>query len=244
MVNYIDIRDIAYHLLHPNETLDVRLFNYGGQMHQDVRQQLLSNANFVINKTIGGIKYLKVKDIVLCGSSASYFYREKSDIDISIEVYNDNCPYLPDKDTYLGKLLKILQFGSTHRFNFTLNNRFVDISIRDSDNDFMGVYSLLNDKWVIEPDQHIADDLNINDILNEYTKQYDKIEKYIKELQCSGRLKTKDGIEELTKFYSAKFNYKWDIREYIVYKLLGYKGVYSRIKQLISDSRHEFTSLI
>ncbi len=240
----IDIRDIAYRLLHPNEILDVRLFDFCGRMYPNVRQQLLANVDFAIAETIGSIKELKVKDIFLNGSSASYFYHEKSDIDIRIEVYNDGCPYLPSGGRKLGEFLRLMSVSSLHNFNFAMGKRRIDISIKESDSEIMGLYSILNDKWVQEPNQHIADNLNIDDVMNEYYRRYDKMTTYLKELQDSGKIKTKEGIDELVDYYHSIFDTNTSsIKEYVVYKLLGYKGIFKDIKQLISDSRHEFLSL-
>ncbi len=244
MNNLVDIRDIAFRLLHPNETLDVRLFDFYGQMHKEVREQLLRNASFVIKNTVGRIKGLKVKDIFLNGSSAGYFYHEKSDIDVRIEVCNESCSFVSKDGFEFARFLMVLQRGSLAGYKFTYNKRFIDISTKPSDKEIVGLYSILNDKWVLEPNQHIADDLNVEDVVSEYVKRLHIIEEHIAKMKKSGVLQTKEGIEQLEAYYRSFFEYNTSsIREYVVYKLLGYKGVFKDLKRIISQSWKDFLSL-
>lgn len=244
MKKLINITEIAQRLLSPNETLDLRLFDFSGKMHDDVRKQLLQNSDFVIRRTVGKIKGLELTDIFLNGSAASYFYYEKSDIDIRIEVQNKNCPYIVDDPKLLNRFLATVQTGSLNNFNFTLHKRFIDIKIKAEDSEPMGLYSILTNKWVIEPNRRVTEDLNLDDIMMGFKKRYYETQDYLQQLQNSGKLNTQDGIDELINYYTDIFSHNTSsTREYIIYKLLCYRGVLKDIKKLISDSYFNYLSL-
>lgn len=50
----------------------------------ETRQELLKKANFYIAKVLRTIRDVEVSDIILVGSSASYFYSAASDFDLKI----------------------------------------------------------------------------------------------------------------------------------------------------------------
>lgn len=240
----IDMRMVARRLLTPNDTLDVRLFDYRGQMHPDIRRQLLDNAEYIINKTVAGIDGLVVSDIFLNGSSAGYFYRKDSDIDMRIEVHNENCPYLSTDNQKLSTFLMMLLRSETGNMHFMINNRQIDVSIKAFENEMIGLYSILQDKWVRKPDKHITDNITFDAIWQKYVKRYNDISSFLQQIQNSGKLKTAKGLRELEQYFRECFTYsEQGIQELIVHKLLAYQGILQDIRTLISQSWQNFLSL-
>ncbi len=240
----IDMRMIARRLITPNDTLDVRLFDYRGQMYPDVRRQLLSNAAYIIDKTVAGIDGLMVSDIFLNGSSAGYFYQKDSDIDVRIEVHNENCPYLSTDNEKLSTFFMMLLRSETGNMKFMFENRSVDFSIKAFENEMIGLYSILQDKWIRKPDKHITDGITFDVVWQKYVKRYNNIVAFLRHIQTTNRLKTAKGLRELEQYYRDCFVYsEQGIQELIVHKLLSYQGILQDIRTLVSESWQNFLSL-
>lgn len=232
----INIMDITCRLLIPNDTLNVLLFDVHGKMHSDVREMLLANARFIIGKTIGGIKGLVVHDICLNGSSAGYFYHDKSDIDMRIEIHNQSCPYLTRDPIKLSQFLHMAFGGSLKGYNFRHQNRKIDIKLTADQFEIVGLYSILQDKWIIEPSKKFTDGLVVDDILNEFNTRYDRISSYLESFKGKTKGLEPSKQKELEDFYSNLIRKNnASPREYIVYKLLNYSGIIREIQYILSE---------
>lgn len=245
MKKYVDMRKILQNRLAKNEVLDPRLFDFGGKMHHDVREKILSLVQSAIDRTIKNIPGLHVTDIYLRGSSAGYYYREDSDLDVAVQVQNKDAPWLSDDDKKLAEFLKILQQSNCFPLRLTPGSRFIDLSFQTSaaEKD-ISIYSILHDEWKNIPDPHLADRLVFDDIWQEYLSSYQKIDTYLLKMQISGKLHTLEGIEELEKYYTALYSeQRFSYRPHLIYKLLKTRGIIAKIQELISDSMRERLSL-
>lgn len=245
MKKYVDMRQILQNRLAKNEILDPRLFDFGGEMHPDVREKILSLVQSAIDRTIKNIPGLHVTDIYLRGSSAGYYYREDSDLDVAVQVQKKDAPWLSDDDKKLAEFLKILQQGNCFPLRLTPGSRFIDLSFQTSaaEKD-ISIYSILHNKWKNVPDPHLADMLVFDDIWQEYLSDYQKIDTYLLKMQISGKLHTMEGIEELEKYYAALYSeQRFSYRPHLIYKLLKIRGIIAKIQELISDSMRERLSL-
>lgn len=180
MKKYVDMRQILQNRLAKNEILDPRLFDFGGEMHPDVREKILSLVQSAIDRTIKNIPGLHVTDIYLRGSSAGYYYREDSDLDVAVQVQKKDAPWLSDDDKKLAEFLKILQQGNCFPLRLMPGSRFIDLSFQTSaaEKD-ISIYSILHNKWKNVPDPHLADMLVFDDIWQEYLSDYQKIDTYL-----------------------------------------------------------------
>lgn len=248
MKKYVDMRQILQNRLAKNEILDPRLFDFGGEMHPDVREKILSLVQSAIDRTIKNIPGLHVTDIYLRGSSTGYYYREDSDLDVEVQVQNKDAPWLSDDDKKLAEFLKILQQDNIPPLWLTPGSRFIDLSFQTSatekDIKDISIYSILHDKWKNVPDPHLADMLIFDDIWQEYLSAYQKIDTYLLKMQISGKLHTMEGIEELEKYYAPLYSeQRFSDRPHLIYKLLKIRGIIAKIQELISDSMRERLSL-
>lgn len=244
MERLIPIEERAKVLLTPKETLNLQLFDFGEQMLDDVRALLLQNADYVVRSTVGLISGLEIKDVLLDGSMAGYFYHDNSDINIRIEVLNKNNPYLTDDCDTFDDFLDTLFLGALRNFKFNINNCPVHIKLKSTDNEPMGLYSVLNDKWLIQPNWHFADNLTVDEIMTEYRRRYQHSKDYLAKLKENGLLADKKGIEGLIKYFMNIHACSTSSpKEYIVYKLLNYRGLFMDIKKLIAVSQKSFLSL-
>lgn len=93
-----DLIRFASEILTVRDELDPRVFNRNGAVHEHLRLRMLDRADYLVKETVGMIDGLLTGDIVLLGSSASYFYRPGSDFDVKVEIINQNaltCPKTP-----------------------------------------------------------------------------------------------------------------------------------------------------
>lgn len=230
-----EIKEIAYRLLTPNDTLDVSIFDFQNKMHPEVREILLNNAQYIINNTINKIKGLVIHDIYLNGSAAGYFYYDRSDIDMRIEIHNNSCEYVT-KDEYLfNRFLHALFMGSFPGFRFELNKRLLDIKLSCKKFEIVGLYSILRDEWEVKPDKHFADNLNVDDIMQKYQNRYAHIKNHLNLYLDKTSLDEKDQ-QELGLFYSNLIRgNNVSAQDYIIYKLLNYSGIFQEIKKILND---------
>lgn len=241
------IEQTIYRLLHPNDTLDVRLFDARKQMHPDVRKILLDNSRYILAKTLGKIPGLEVDDIWLVGSSASYFYHEKSDLDVRIVLRNDNCEWLTKDEDALRQFLYSSFMGILQSFRFNLYDRFVDVKLDCQHKDkriYTGPYSILNDKWINTPDKNLFADLTFDGVLAAYQNKYRELTEYMENIQVSGALQTRTGLKELETLYVDMIkNCTSDPLTYIVFKLLVYTKVFSEMQNLYSTNMKNYLDI-
>ena len=134
-----------------HDTLNPKLFE-NDKLKEEVRAKMLE----IVNEFIDGLAEdnidIKVDDILLIGSNASYNYTKDSDIDLHIiaDTSNLHCPY---------DLYPALYGAYRSLFNKKLDINFYGIPVEifvETDGTprvSNGVYSVLHDKWVKEPVQ-------------------------------------------------------------------------------------------
>ena len=233
----VEIKDIAIRLLTPNDTLDVRVFDTHKKMYSELRKTLLSEANFVYNRCLGGIEGLKVDDIYLNGSSASYFYYDGSDLDMRINVSNIGCPYITNNREEFEAFMSAMKNGAFPDTSFKAGNRLVDIKFSSHNFEIVGLYSILQDKWVVEPRKDIVEGLDVADTMEEYTRRFYAIKDYMREMVESDKMNTIEGAEEVEQYYkNCILRSSSSIREYILFKLLNYRGIHKQLRELFNDS--------
>ena len=99
-------------------------------------------------------------------------------------------------------------------------------------------------KWIIEPRKDIVDGLDIDDIMEEYTRRFYQIKNYMRHMLDTGKNKTLEGIKEIEQYYKKRvIESGSSIREYIIYKLLNYRGIHNQIAELFNDSLRDYLSL-
>ncbi len=144
-----NILKTAKTILKIQDRLHPLLFGEDGYMLEETRQELLKKANFYIVKVLRTIQDIQVSDIILVGSSASYFYSAASDFDLKIIL---NLSRNRAIGSNIKKFLKILN-NTFYRNNVRLRlyNHFIDIKFDEDDNFVMGNYSVLHNRWNIKP---------------------------------------------------------------------------------------------
>ena len=154
------------------DTLSQDIFQ-GTKVIESVRDKLLSIADKFID--FMGVDFF-VHDVVLTGSLANYNWSEFSDIDLHIIIDYEESGH---KQGLLKEFFdaKKLAWNLTH--NIKIKNYEVELYVQDIKEKHIssGVYSILNNKWVVEPQKakQKIDDRGILEKGEEYAKIIDKL---------------------------------------------------------------------
>ena len=129
-----------------HDQLNPALWN-DNQLLPQVREKLIEIASLFYN-TLNNI--LEIKDIRFTGSLANYNYNENSDIDLHLMFdFNETSV----DDTILTAFFKAKKqiFNTTYDIN--INNYPVEVGVENINTPLVstGVYSILNNAWVIVP---------------------------------------------------------------------------------------------
>ena len=228
--------------LKPRKTLAPWIFDKKGIMHEDLRKALLKIADKVLEQTIGAIEGLEVFDICLTGSSSGYLYKDDSDIDVQIMVRNVSCPDFCQEAAIFNKFLVPQGFALREKkYTFRLQDRFVDIKLSGSAMDFLSLYSIKDNKWLIEPTPDVAKGLNLKEIETYYLERkktlLDKLEKIRAENQAPENIKNlREGLHQV---YDEAYINEKNFKDFIVAKLFDREGFIKPLFQEIIETYNE-----
>lgn len=149
------------------ETLTNQIFdNVDGSfvMNSEIRKKLLEvSENFIDS---WGIEFF-IHDIILTGSLSNYNWSQYSDVDLHILIDFDELDKTKQKDSeVLQNIMKEFFDAKKNIWNekhdVTIKGYDVEVYVQDVDEKHVssGVYSILNNKWVVEPKK---DTFNIDD---------------------------------------------------------------------------------
>ena len=128
---------------------------------------------------------------------------------------------------------------------FFANDRFVDVKLEiPRTGEHMGLYSLTRNEWINKPDKNYLTSLDIDDVMEEYTKRFHKIKEHLFNIKQSGELSTLEGIYALQDYRSEIFQAAYtDPKEFVIFKLLQKRGITWEIRTLIDESTKTVLSL-
>ena len=140
-----DSVDLSSFVVH--ETLDRKVWNSDDKMDPAIRDRLLQIAQDFYEKL--GVK-AEIKDITLTGSLANYNWSKFSDLDVHIILdYQD----VDENDELVRDLFMQTKSNWNRQHDIKVKGYDVELYVQDiNDPHFSsGVYSLLNDDWVVKP---------------------------------------------------------------------------------------------
>jgi len=167
------------------DSLPIELFDKIGnsfKLKSDIREKLLEITNSFLD-------FIKIDffifDVHLTGSLANYNWSKYSDVDIHI-IYDINEFISNDEESKIYEEIIDEFFQSKKKYwNLTRNIKIkgydVELYVQDINQKFLstGVYSVLNDEWVIEPEKlktpFNIDEKKILQKSNEFAKQIDSL---------------------------------------------------------------------
>jgi len=140
-----DSVDLSSFVVH--ETLDRKVWNSDDKMDPAIRDRLLQIAQDFYEKL--GVK-AEIKDITLTGSLANYNWSKFSDLDVHIILdYQD----VDENEELVRDLFMQTKSNWNRQHDIKVKGYDVELYVQDvNDPHFSsGVYSLLNDDWVVKP---------------------------------------------------------------------------------------------
>jgi len=119
-----------------------------GEMLPNVREKLMKIAKDF--QEFLGVKNFDLVDITVSGSNAAYTYTPTSDIDLHLVVEIPK-----EHDLELRELFDAKKYQYNNQYNFKIRNYDVELYVQDAQQPHhsMGIFSLLNDRWIQEPKQ-------------------------------------------------------------------------------------------
>ncbi len=202
------------------------IFNNTNELHEDVKDKLLEITDNFIDFL--GVEIF-VHDIVLTGSIANYNWSDYSDIDLHIIVDFDEIDY---GTIFLKEFFDSKKELYNKRYDIKIKGFEVELYVQDIDEGHVssGVYSIINDEWVVEPSKK-SESINVNKIIQKskkFTNQIDKLmdSDYtiddINHIVKSLKRYRKSGLES-----GGEFSY-----ENLVFKLLRRNGYIKKLYDL------------
>jgi len=143
-------------------------------MHDTVRESLLKIARIFWQEFDVPYSYT---DITLTGSSANYNWTDFSDIDLHLIVDFNSVENPLEFQKYANTFKS--KWNSEH--DLKIGNHFIELYIQDSNEPHTstGVYSLLYNKWIKEPEytEIVIDDKLIDDKVEPFIREIDAMER-------------------------------------------------------------------
>lgn len=173
---------LLFESIEVHDTLNPRLYN-GMEMKQEVFDKLTQ----IYKEFLDFIDIpLNIVDVEVVGSNASYNYNENSDIDLHI-IVNSEVTYV--EPTILRQLYNDRKGAFNRDYDITVEGIPVELYIEDVNdgNATNGRYSLLEQRWIVEPQPIHYDIPDISQDLMSYQEK------------CS-ELLASDNAEEVRQF--------------------------------------------
>ena len=159
-------------------------------MRDEIKKRLLEVSNNFIESL--GVEFF-IHDIVLTGSLANYNWSQYSDVDLHILIDFEESKYEMD---ILKEFFDAKKNVWNEKHDIKIKGYDVEVYVQDVNEEHIssGVYSILHNKWVIEPekDNPNIDDRKILEKGEEFGKKIDHLTQNPKEI-------TIDQLEDLRK---------------------------------------------
>lgn len=210
-----------------NNTLNPDLWQDSNTLKPEIREALLKIAqDFYTDTELTA----PIEDIYMLGSSANYNWSPTSDIDLHVLIDFKKI----NNDVDLTKqLVDALKANWNKNHNVTIKGRRVEVYIQDVNekNRSTGVYSVLNNKWVLMP-QKIRVVLDNKLIQQKYTNMVLQIKAAIQEQNLD---KLKNVLKMLYNMREAGLSKTGEYSaENIVFKTLRSRGFIDQLKNTVN----------
>ena len=147
--NYLEEREFNTSRLMMKDSLHPKFWS-GLVIDPKISAKLIEIADNIVNSVDEG---LKIQDIIITGSIASYNWHDLSDIDLHIIVDYDQ---IDENVTLVKNYLDSKRSIWNEKHKIMIKDHEVEIYFQDVDehHDAKGIFSLLKDEWITEPSKH------------------------------------------------------------------------------------------
>lgn len=206
-------------------------------MHKSLRLQLLEIANIFITNTADKLGGLIIRDICLVGSFASYFYHDKSDIDLLVMVDCADNSFLSNNDEAIFGLLNNLSYVYFKQYGLPkCQGKTVDIKLNNLKFNYIGKFSLLTNSWLVKPDKVLDANITQDSLLKGFFTKLGQYSGFMKniyfqnfcfDLTIFNQVKTFIKNNSINSLDESKDN----LNDYLVQKIMLYNHNISDINQ-------------
>ena len=171
-----------------------------GHMRPDIRERLQEIAEEFIEKL--DLPNVDIKDIILTGSLANYNWSDYSDLDVHIVI---DFREVADDEELVKKYFDAVRANWNRNHDITVKGYEVELYVQDDDEKHAstGIYSILNDEWVLQPSRQEfnIDKVNIFKKARHIMRDIDKVTAHLGRQEYDTALalaeKTKDKIKRM-----------------------------------------------
>jgi hypothetical protein len=228
----------------PKDSLSDQIFEGSDgkfSMRDDIRKRLIEISNNFIESF--GVKFF-VHDVILTGSLSNYNWSQYSDVDLHILIDFDETEHPMD---LVKEFFDAKERVWNEKHDIKIKGFDVEVYVQDVKQEHIssGVYSILHNKWLIEPKRNKPniDDRMILQKGEHYAKQIDSL---IKKSNKTNILQMIDDFRKKIKTFrqsgleqGGEYSY-----ENLTFKLLrrnGYFGKLIKLKKDITDKKLSVT---
>lgn len=180
---------------------------------------------------------IKILDVRLVGSNASFNYTENSDLDIHIIAnFEDTSCDVP----VLNLLYNFFKKNFNDKYDISIHGVPIELYVEDVNSSAVsnGVYSIFGRKWVKFPEPIEVPDIDITDIFAPYEERYNEIIEH-KNAEAASTL-----IDDLYLLRKDSISTDGEYGEgNLVFKEFRNKGYLDNLKQLLVDETSKELSL-
>lgn len=228
----------------PKDSLSDQIFEGSDgefSMRGDIRKRLVEISNDFIESF--GVEFF-IHDVTLTGSLSNYNWSQYSDVDLHILIDFDETEYPID---LVKEFFDAKERVWNEKHDIKIKGFDVEVYVQDVKQEHVssGVYSILHNKWLIEPERNKPniDDRMILQKAEHYAKQIDSL---IKKSNKTNVLQMIDDLRKKIKTFrqsgleqGGEYSY-----ENLTFKLLrrnGYFGKLIKLKKDITDKKLSIT---
>jgi len=216
------------------ETLNPKVWDKNQKLRPEIRKNLLKIADDYIESL--EIESLDIDDVTFTGSLANYNWSQYSDVDLHILIdYQD----IPVDESLIQDFLKSKSTAWNQNHDIKIYGYDVELYVQDINEEHVstGVYSILNNEWLIQPEKKAitVDDKNVklkaNRIMDSIDDLYDEMKKEKNyDIIVDKADKIKDKIKKMRQAGLDKAG-EFSV-ENLVFKVLRRNGMLDRLSDI------------
>lgn len=218
---------VAKTLLSPHEHLSPIFFGQDDVMREGIRQRLLEFVQIYLDNIYSKFENTYIRDICLVGSQASYFYHDRSDIDIVIDIQSKNAAYIPHDYKPFHKFLSYAEHPFLpHKNHQTFRGISIDVKPFMQEYKFEQQYSILHNKWVVKFDKKILEGITVEDLVRSYYKELASINQTMKNIYKEGDVNSKETADKVLDYFN-----------YLVYEMRNESFIANNVYRILRSQK-------
>lgn len=224
----------------PKENLDNKIFNFEYLMPKTIRQKFFKLIHIYMENSVH-INEAKVKDIILTGRRAGFYYQNNSPYELWIIIDLSNVPCLANRIDAHRKYLWMMKNFVSSNFKFIYENCSVTIKSALEIPKNCGAFSILQNKWLNKPEMDMS--LSAEELWNDYFQINGDFYCFIKKIISRDSSNEHTEYQDMLLYLDGLTQLKSSIHGLLLYSLLEDSGRLEQMEKEISQYYCSFLSL-